>query len=147
MTTTSPSASMLLLFLGSPGGVFQGGRDSVLFVDKGASQVCVSTYYKHFGSGTKVIKRIPHIGRLVKGEVNQKGKNSVVIRGHIRDHFHIIYKFEGNLNPELQADMSISVYFVNVLIPKVITSYKVFCPYISTSFCSLIHFIHCSFFP
>ena len=89
----------------------------------------------------------PRRRRKFKGEVNQKGKNSVVIRGHIRDHFHIIYKFEGNLNPELQADMSISVYFVNVLIPKVITSYKVFGPYISTSFCSLIHFVHCSFFP
>ena len=58
----------------------------------------------------------------IKGEVNQKGKNSGVIKGQIRDHFYMMNKFEGNLNPELQADMSISVYFVNVLIPKVITS-------------------------
>ena len=86
-------------------------------------------------------------GSRFKEEVNQKGKKSVVIGGHIRDHFYIIYKFEGNLNPELQADMSISVYFVNVLIPKVITSYKVFGPYMITSFCSLIHLKHCSFFP
>ena len=82
----------------------------------------------------------------IKGEDNQKGKNSEVIRGQIRDHFYMINKFEGNLNQELQVNMSISGYFVNFLIPKVITSFKVFGLYISTSFDSLIYFIHCSLF-
>ena len=82
----------------------------------------------------------------LKGEVNQKGKKSMVIRGQIRDHFYIILRIDNNLNQELQADMSISGYFVNFLIPIVITSYKVFGPYISTSFGSLFHFMYCSLF-
>ena len=82
----------------------------------------------------------------LKGEVNQKGQKSMVIRGQIRDHFYIILKNDGNLNQELQPDMSISGYFVNFLIPIVITSYKVFGPYISTSFGSLFHFMYCSLF-
>ena len=59
----------------------------------------------------------------------------------------MINKFGGNLIPELQAVMSISGYFLNLLIQNVITSCKVFGPYIRISFDSLIHFIHCSMFP
>ena len=43
------------------------------------------------------------------------------------------------MNPELQADMCTSGCFVDFLIPKVINSFKVFGPYISTLFDSLIH--------
>ena len=48
-----------------------GKAAKTLFVDKGASQVCVSTYCKCFGSGTKVIKRIQHIGRLVNAKTHK----------------------------------------------------------------------------
>ena len=84
---------------------------------------------------------------IYKVDFNQKGKNSGAIRGKIKDHFYVIDEFKGNWNPELQADISISGYIVNFLIPKAITSYTLFGPYTSTSSGSLIHFVHCSLFP
>ena len=47
------------------------------------------------------------------GEVDQKDKKSGVIRQQSRYHFN---KYKGNLNPELQADMSTSGCLVNFLL-------------------------------